>query len=339
MSAALLMAKFSRLLKRFLPLAGIILLFYILSRIDMRSSSTIIAVSNKSYLFACAFIGPTIVLIMALRWQVILRSIGVRYAFVASIRCLVKGSILGEVTPGRIGELFRAKMAASQTGASIGKLFFSVVIDRIYDLIVLAVFSCAAAILLIRDYADVGLPIMVLIVVSLITVVLVMMVLNEKNSHRLMNHIIMLLFSEELRQQIGAQLSEFFEGFRSMNKRAHAESLFLSLVIWLLKLIAVYILACALRLHLPFLFSLATGSLAVAVGLLPVSISGVGTREAVFISLLSLQGKTAEQSVALSILFFLFGIWSVIFPALLVFTSELVSQFYVSNYRNKRELS
>jgi len=337
MAAALLTEKFSRLFKKFLPLAGIILLGYILSRIDMRSSSAIVAASNKSYLLACAFIGPAIVLIMALRWQVILRSIGIRYAFVASMRCLVKGTIWGEVTPGRIGELFRVKMAASQTGASIGKLFFSVVIDRIYDLIVLAVFSVAAAVLLITDYADINLPIMVLIFVPAGCGALVMMVMNEKNSHRFMNYIITLLFPERLRQRAGIQLSEFFEGLRSMNKGAHAECFFLSLAIWLLKLITVYILVCALRLQVPFLFSLATGSLAVAVSLLPVSISGLGTREAVFIYLLSLQGISAEQAVALSVLFFLFGIGSVVVPALFVYASELVNQFHSSNSRKKRE--
>jgi uncharacterized membrane protein YbhN (UPF0104 family) len=64
------------------------------------------------------------------------------------------------------------------------------------------------------------------------------------------------------------------------------------------------------------------GVLGVFISLVPISISGFGTRDAVFIYFLSLRDISAEYAVALSFLFLVHGIFGVLASAVFVWCRE-----------------
>ena len=97
----------------------------------------------------------------------------------------------------------------------------------------------------------------------------------------------------------------------------------LSLVVWMLKLSVLFLLSRSLKTDIPFWFVMSIGSVAVIVSLLPISISGLGTRDAVFIFFLSLHNISAESAVALSFLFLIFGFWSVVVSFALMHVNKL----------------
>jgi len=109
-----------------------------------------------------------------------------------------------------------------------------------------------------------------------------------------------------------------------MGKSTHATCMILTIVIWLLKFVALFLLSKALRIDIPLWFVLSIGAIGVIVSLLPLSVSGLGTRDAVFIFLLSFYGIPAECGVALSFLFLTYGILSIVIAWVIVYAYERV---------------
>lgn len=244
---------------------------------------------------------------MALRWNVIIMALGTKYAIVNACISIIKGALLGVVTPGKLGELLRARYLTTETGVSPGKAVFSVVIDRIYDLVILFVLSGISLIILSTTYAiDISLPYVVALSIGFI--LCFTLFINERFARFILSPVFNLLVPERHQESARLHFNEFYDGLRSMEKSTHVACSALSVVIWLLKLLTLFLLSLALGIELSFWFVIAIGSISVLVSLIPISVSGLGTREAIFIFFLSLHNISAEFAVALSFLFLIFPV-------------------------------
>lgn len=75
------------------------------------------------------------------RWAFLIRQAELSYGFWKSFRSYLAAFALGILTPGRLGELARAAQLRAEVGADLGPCVRSVVSDRLFDLIFLSVFG------------------------------------------------------------------------------------------------------------------------------------------------------------------------------------------------------
>lgn len=291
-------------------LFGIIIFAYIVLRIDIRKLCSIIMTSDVKYIFLSAFIAPLIIFGMALRWYLILRALGIIYKFTNTCISLIKGALFGEITPGRVGEFYRAKYVIAETGSSIGKTMFSVVVDRIYDVIILVILGVISSIVLGKIYA-VDFSLSTIIICSALLLVFLAICMNKKIVGITIIPLFSFLVPQPYQERIHFHSNEFYRSSKVIGKSTHATCMVLTIVIWLLKFVALFFLSKALRIDIPLWFVLSIGAIGVIVSLLPLSVSGLGTRDAVFIFFLSFYGIPVECAVALSFLFLVYGLLSI----------------------------
>ncbi|MCX7794457.1 MAG: flippase-like domain-containing protein [Thermodesulfovibrionales bacterium] len=121
----------------------------------------------------------------------------------------------------------------------------------------------------------------------------------------------------------------FFDTYRNLNRSMNIllKSLFLSAIIQLMNMAAVYIISHGLGIQVPFLSILIFLPLAVTLSMLPLSISGLGVREAAFVMLFGKAGVKPEAAIMLSLMWF-FSVVIGSLPGLL---------FYLMNMNKKNE--
>lgn len=312
------------LLKKHIAWIGIVLFIFILLKIDRQKLLAILTTSELRYIVIVALLAPVIMFIMALRWHYILRTLGIQYKLINAFISLIKGALFGEVTPGRLGEFLRAKYVTEQTDASAGKVLFSIVIDRIYDILILVGLAGVSCFVLTVIYT-IDIPLSLIIVFSVGIIVLIALLMNERFVRRTLLPVFNFLVPAKYQENTHFHFSEFYDGLKSIQVNTHIVCAILSSMIWMLKLLVLYFLSRALKTEIPFWFVLSIGSIAVIVSLLPISVSGFGTRDAVFIFFLSFYNISAEFAVALSFLFLVFGFWSVAISAAIVYMNELAT--------------
>ena len=81
-----------------------------------------------------------------------------------------------------------------------------------------------------------------------------------------------------------------------------------SVFIWLGSAVQIYLLYSAVGQQVPLIFSIAVVPIAILVGMLPVTIAGVGTRDLAIVKLFS-GYATTSASISIGILFFLLRYW------------------------------
>ena len=319
-------------IKRYSPFLGLLLFIFIVSKIDLKQLYRVLLVSELKFVFFSACIAPIILLVMAIRWHVILKASGIEYPLRDASTSLIKGSLLGVVTPGRLGELTKIKFLLEGTNCSIGKSVFSVVIDRIYDLLVLLIIAGISSIFLVNIYA-VNMPVCPIIAFSIGLILLSAFLFTPRFMKPILNLMCQFLISPKHRRGLHFHVREFYSSLQLLTPTDHIVCCLLSIFIWQLKFAGLYFLTRALRIPVPFWFVFLIGSIVAIIGILPISISGFGTREAVFIFFLSLHQITAEFAVALSVLYFVFGLWGIFIPGGFVYVREIIT---LSNYSPNR---
>ena len=120
----------------------------------------------------------------------------------------------------------------------------------------------------------------------------------------------------EKRLAAGQRFYEALHGYR--DQRAALAAVFgLALAVQIVRVGTIWMLVKALGLDVPITEIYATGPVLFAALVLPVSLNGIGVREAVFVSFLH-DSTTAEQAIALGVAFFAVGTATALVGALIL---------------------
>lgn len=134
-----------------------------------------------------------------------------------------------------------------------------------------------------------------------------------------------------------ATVTELLSGIRSA-KSDHVLALVISYAIWLLDIVAIWLLARAVGLDLPFLETCIAVSVAYAATALPISVGGHGVREGAFLSVLGIfgliSGAAADPALLLAILIWAITIlWSLVGGLVLLAAGRLLPPLRPSSVR------
>jgi uncharacterized protein (TIRG00374 family) len=284
-----------------LRLIGLILLGVLLWRVDVAALFGIIRHANRYILIVAVILNLPMVLLKSLRWKALMQSQGIRYP-VGNAYLAYFGSIfVGFLTPGRLGEFVRVIHVNQDCDVPLGRAFSNVLADRLFDLYVLFLVGGGALLTLTVGNAE----LIALAGSALVLTLPLVLFLNnttfgwlQQVGHRLD------LGSQKL-FALGRWLVEMRVGLRQLTRPWLLVAIILTVLAYAIFFGQCYLLAMALQLPVGFVhisFAVALGSL---VTLIPISISGLGTREAAIVAYLSTVGVLAEAALGLSLLVFL----------------------------------
>ncbi|MBB4133352.1 hypothetical protein GGR62_004183 [Xanthomonas campestris] len=233
----------------------------------------------------------------ACRWNLVLGSFGTRLSWRELISIYGSSLFLGLVSPAKIGEVSRAWWVKDRVpGLHIAA--FSVAFDRALDIPPMFILVSLFGALALAPEESQALNMFRLSLVMLSLMIIFLLFRQEYFSN---------LVGRMTRKIVGRLVSE--NGERSQSTRMPppvvAKAVALSVVSQCLAVVQMYCFARCVRIDVDPVTLYAVVSIATMVSWLPITIAGMGTREAAVVAALSGIGIAAEQSVGFALVWLL----------------------------------
>jgi uncharacterized protein (TIRG00374 family) len=293
--------KFARKLIR---LAGPLLFLLILSRIDIRSTVETMRSVRLQLLVPALALYPCLILLKSWRWRILLRQQNIRYGLLPAFAVYNSALAIGYVTPGRLGEFAKALYLRTDAGVTLGQALSSVLLDRVLDLYLLLATAATGAVLFTVPQHLMAVSLAVLAVAALGPLLILVPAVNQWLI-ALVSRVAFQLAGTRYQQDLQQSLKGFQEGMEQLLTVRLTVAVSWTIVAYLVFFLQCYLIALALGLPLSFPYSAYTISLASLLALLPLSVSGLGVRDATFVALLHPIGITPEMAISYSLLFLL----------------------------------
>jgi uncharacterized protein (TIRG00374 family) len=283
-------------------LIGLGILALILLGLDLEATLATLAGVRWDYLLLAVAINPLLFGIKSWRWRELLRMQGIGYRWIDAFLAFVAGLFLGLVTPSRVGEMGKAFYLKQDLDVPVSVGLANVLMDRLFDLYTILVLGAAGLVWfrLLPGWA------LALIVVGVMGALLMPVALLSKRlaawGLRLARQ---LPFLHRIDARLTRATGRFQIGLRPLLAPGLVVPLGLTLMAYALFFGQARLLAAALDLKVGIVYLAVCLSVAGVITLLPISFSGLGTRDAILIVLFAPLGLAAEQAVAFSTLFFL----------------------------------
>jgi hypothetical protein len=297
--------KFGFFLKKYSYVIGLIVFVIILSKTNLGEIFQNIKNIKLSYLlFALLLTIPTFIN-KAFCWNYIKRKQGIKYGLKDSFLMYCSGLYLGLITPGRLGEISKA-IYLKKDGHSMGKSLVGVILDRLTDFAILIPFALIGSLFFFGGYKKES-----LIVILGIIALLILFWISVKTG--LFRWCLKIIFNKlvplKYRESWKINFQDFISDIKKFKIEHWAVMLLISVFSWAFYYLQMYVLAKGVGINVPFLYLAITVTVAGLITLIPVSISGIGTRDIALIMLLSPFLVTREQIIAFSALILLMVIW------------------------------
>lgn len=272
--------------KRYFQAIGIVLFIFVILKIDAIKSLRVILDSDIYIIALSVFLIFPIVASRSLRWELLLNSQGVKNGFLESFFAYFNAIFWGAVTPAKMGEFSKIALL-KRKGLSIEQSVPSIIMDRAMDVMFILAVSLIGFILFFKQFK------VAIWSLSLILLAIVFFILLGYFESPFIPSFIKKFFKYAMYPKYNRPFFTFFSG------------IILTVFSWLLYFFQIYLMAIAIGLKIPiFTVSIMT-SVVSALSFLPITISGIGTRDATFIYFFNKLGYEKEEAVSLSILILL----------------------------------
>jgi uncharacterized protein (TIRG00374 family) len=297
-------SRYTGLAKRLVRLAGPVLFLAILSRIDLGRTAEMLRAVHLQYLLAALALYPCLILLKAWRWRMLLQQQGIAYGLLPAFAAYNSALAAGYVTPGRLGEFIRALYLTKDKGVALGHAFSSVVLDRLLDLYLLLATAVAGAALFAVPRHLVGMSVAILVTATA-GPLLILIPGVRRRMVALIAKGTSYLSDASYKQTLAQGLGGFQHGMEELLNVRLLVPMACTVLAYAVFYFQCYLIVLALGLPLSCPYSAYSVSLASLLALLPVSISGLGVRDAAFVALFQSIGLSAEMAVSYSLLILL----------------------------------
>ena len=289
---------FSRWLPRII--GPLILLAIILFSIDLdQALALLLDVDLRLVGVFMLGVFPILILLRSLRWHLIARLYGVRYPFRVSVGLHLAAFSAGFILSDGLSSFVRS-FFLYRDGYSASKSVLVPFWDKAIELASLLLMGAVA--LLILPQVVLESNTYYLVIIALSGIFAVALILGSKRVQVFLLQKLVPLLSRRVKRLERVNADDLLADLRTMQPLSLLGMILYASTVRLVHFAGVYILALALGMSLTFWQIVLTMALASLVIMLPISIAGLGTREAVLIPTLALFGQSPEAAVALSLL-------------------------------------
>ena len=309
---------------KYLGLIGIILFIYIISKVNLNQVINIFSSANLFFIVISVVMLFFAIILRSLRWEIIIKATGFDISLKDCTLIWLKGYFLGGVTPGRVGDLFRAKFLTDKIGISLGKSVLTAVIDRLFDILVIFGLS-ALGILMISQLFGIELfSLHYLFILLVISGLSLYILISRKPTAKIVSPLFNLFVPSKFKETAKINFDEFYKGLDLLKERKQHlfASISVGILSWLVVGIGCYLIALSLSLNISYWYLLISIAISSLIALLPISISGLGTREATFIFLFSIINIVPEEAVSFSLLVLAWNLLPIL-PGAILYISKI----------------
>jgi uncharacterized protein (TIRG00374 family) len=267
----------------------IVIFFLIFQKINFNEVISIVISANKFYILLSIIPLGVSLFFNAIRWRSVLSAMGYEITLKECFVLFMAAIPFSSITPSKSGDIVRAYYLKNKI--PITHTVGSVITERIFDLAVLLFFS------LIGIYFS-GAQEFALIIIFFMFLLGMFMILTYNVSK--------LPISETW----SLKIQSFFISVKDLieNRRKLLSVIVSSFSIWILAILQTMLLFSALSITVPPMYIIGTLPIAIVIGMIPVTLGGMGTRDAAIIMLFS-GYATSSQLLAVALLFSLFRYW------------------------------
>lgn len=281
-----------------LKLIGILILFFIIRKIDFSLVLFRIKNCNLVFLFIAFFIQLGVLGIKVIKWKYILKILKIKVNYWNSLKAYWLGLYLGAITPGKLGDISRVYFLGKNS-PSIEKSIFSVVSDRLIDIVSLLILGLICSLFYLKELSQ--LNSLLLILLSGFGLGIWIIFSKREFFYRLFKKLIHKFISKE-----NLPLNEnpnlgLLEGIKAQNYLMISFYAFLG---WMVYFLGWWFLIKALYIKISFFQMIIAVTIATVIALIPISISGLGTRDAAMIFIFSKLDIVRESALSFSLLIF-----------------------------------
>jgi glycosyltransferase 2 family protein len=286
---------------RYLSVIGLFLFAAILSSVDLKKTSQIILAAEPGLILSGIILVAVEVLIRSLNWQILANIWSKGYAYKSALETYLIGIAFGSVTPAKAGDFIKVGDLSEKTHLTILKAFTIGLLDRLINFVFLFLSACAGVAFLAMTFSGNANQLAVLMIPFVAAVAAILVSFNERISLMVLRPMQSFLVPERFRKNT----REIFQTFHVTvsefkNDGRKWAVLLLTLIGWLIIFIRPYFFAKAIGVDVGWLMFLVFIPILSVVEVLPISIMGLGTRDATLLFLFSLMGVERERMVALS---------------------------------------
>ena len=282
--------------KMVLRAIGIIIFILIVIELDLTKTTEILSETKLTYCLAGLALFIPHLFLKVYRWSRILYFQKIRIRFKKLIHPYIGSYGLGIITPWKVGETTRIFYLRSKK-VPLGTASFSALIDRLIDVSFFMLIGVLSMFFLFSYFKS------YLIGVTLAIVLVIMGgILLIKFRHKLFKFATKFIIHKKIRKKTEITIQEIWAEFKKFRFMAYVELFLITALSWLFFYFEVYLFSMALNIPLTLWHVIILVSIASIVNMLPITVSGIGTRDATFAFLFGIFGFATEQAIALSLL-------------------------------------
>jgi len=278
--------------------AGIGLLAFLFLLVDRDALRDVVGQVNRWVLLSLpVFYVHTAV--KAIRWRLYLNAQGVGLSFWEANRMYTSGTFLGLVSPGRVGEVYRAWILRRERGVNPGLGIASVLVDRLADIAVLLAVGGFGLLYLVQQGLGIG---------TAMAIGPILPVRGRSRTGRFWRRQfkrLMMRMPVSVRAELPSAFRVFMESLRGMSIGLYARILALTVLSILIYCAHLFFIARVLGLPVGFLELTGVLCASAFVNLVPITINAIGTRDAFLVATLPLLGVDRAAALGFSLMFLL----------------------------------
>jgi uncharacterized membrane protein YbhN (UPF0104 family) len=277
-------------LRTILVLSITIAIFYfIFTKIDFRAVIEVLSHANTAYLSLAFLLTILIPVISAKRWKIILGSMNFNIPYTECLRMIMGTLPLTSITPSKSGDIIKAYYLRDRV--PITKTVGSVLTERVLDILALISF-CLIGLAFYQRLR------MIILALTILFCIIGFFFISHRG------------IKLPLKESWDEKLQNILLSTKTLttSKIDFLRALIHTFTLWFLAIIQTIIFFLALGVNIPLTVTMANIPIAIFIGQIPVTLGGMGTRDAAIVFLFSEYAMPSEL-LGVGILFSMFRYW------------------------------
>lgn len=248
------------------------------------------------------------------RYKYITERLGTKIGVIFSTACIYVSQTANMIIPARLGDFVRMFILKHEKGMPYTNGFTSLIVERVYDVLVLAVLGlCALPFLISLVPAEYGWFIWLIIFVLATGVVGIVILLLAKWMHA--------------ENKILKKILEVFAQFRQASATISSLGILsgTSVVIWMMDVLTCYLICMMLSVDVPFMLVLLAIIIGNLIKAVPITPGGIGTYEAALAIIFEIGGVASFTA-------FLIAVIDHLIKNLVTLAGGLISLYYFGDW-------
>lgn len=248
------------------------------------------------------------------RYKYIIKRLGTEIGLIFSTACIYVSQTANLIIPARLGDVVRMFILKHEKGMPYTNGFTSLIVERVYDILVLAVLGlCSLPFLISLIPADYGWFVWLILFVLIAGIVGIIILLLAKWLHA--------------ENKILKKILEVFAQFRQVSATISSLGILsgTSVIIWMMDVLVCYLVCMMLAVDVPFmlvLLAIVIGNLIKAV---PITPGGIGTYDAALAIIFEIGGVASFTA-------FLIAVIDHLIKNLVTLVGGLISLYYFGDW-------